>query len=94
MENKTITRLKQGKKKKTKRLLLLERREVLIDKILEINKELHLGRKIGLIEALNNEYNINLISRGDKKMGGRISVPLCLVGKRVKLKIVKKELSK
>jgi hypothetical protein len=85
---KKIQRFKQGKIKETKRVILLKKREELINKIYKINQELHLGRKLELPEALKKEYNANIVKKGVAKVGCRLSLPLCFAGKRVKLKIV------
>lgn len=89
MKNKNITRFKQGKQIDSKRVSLLRKRDILLSQIVKINEELHLGKKLSLFEALQKDYNVNLSKKGITTVGGRISVPLCLVGRRVKLKLTR-----
>ena len=92
MKNKQIIRFKQGKVNESKRLTLLKRRELLINKIVKINEELHLGKKLDIHEALKKEYNANLVKKGETVIGCRLSLPLCFIGRRVKLNLVRENL--
>lgn len=93
MKIKQVVIRKQGKIKESKRLTLLKRRELLINKIVEINEELHLGKRLDIHEALRKEYNANLVKKGEAIIGCRLSLPLCFVGRRVKLRLVKEEVN-
>jgi len=89
MKLKRISRMKQGKVNKTNNQLLLEKRASLIREVNEINEKIKHGRKLTLHQALNKEYMVYATKKGIETIGGRISVPLCLVGKIVKFKLVK-----
>ncbi len=64
-------------------------REILFKKILKINNRFGRGR-ITEKEALDKIYIVRMNKKGKKDVGARITLPLCLAYKKVKLTIVEK----
>ena len=96
MKTKQIVRFKQGKKvDNLRRLFLTNRKEELIKEILDINDELHSGKRMDIEEAQRKEYTPYISKKDKAHIGCRLSLPLCLLGKTIRIKVVKgKQLQK
>ncbi len=91
MKNKQIVKFKQGKSRPTRNQKLLKQRGILIERIIKLNDEIHSGRKLGLHKALNKKYYPYLSKKGGATVGCKLSLPLCFIGKTIKLRIVKEK---
>ncbi len=80
------------KEKRYKQLKeLTTKRNKLVEKLGKINKDiLYLfPKEIPLKEALKREYEIKTCKSSKDRIACRIYLPICLSGKKVKLKLVK-----
>ncbi len=72
---------------------LIDRRVELFKKIKRINKVLSKRGKnhLSLKEGLGRTYEVKTQTKGAREISCRITLPLCFIGEKVKLKCVKSE---